>query len=283
MLIGWNGETLPALALDDEIAVVSHAGFGGLEIFVPKLPPYLASHGPSEQAAAAALGARLKGRGLKPLAMNGLENVNLRSADDFAGVLSQCHWLAGVSREMGCPTIVVVPSPAPDGMAWGQIKREAVVALRALDDVASRYGVKLALEFLAPASCSVRTLAQGSEIVKAAGRPGVGLVLDTYHFFVGGSSWQSLSAVDVQSLFLVHINDVQDLPRATLTDGDRLLPGEGILPLDRILAKLKTRRYDGAYSLEVMRPAYRQRDPAEYIRAALSTTRTALARAGIGV
>ena len=261
MLIAWNGETTPALALSDEVAVVSSAGYGGLELYVPKLAPFLESH------SAEGLARRLQGAGLAAIAMNGIENFSFRSPGEFVQIEKDCGRLARLSQVIGCPCIVVVPSPKPDGMSEAAVKESTVEALRRLAEIVAPYGVKLAFEFLAPANCSVRTLAHGWEIVQATGRDDVGLVLDTYHFFVGGSSWESLEDLDLSRLFLVHLNDVEDLPLEQLTDADRLLPGEGILPLRRILAILKAGGYNGAYSLEVMRPAYRRRDPLEYARA----------------
>jgi 2-keto-myo-inositol isomerase len=274
MLIGWNGETMPALPLDEEIGVVAAAGYGGLELFIPKLPPYLEKH------TAGDLAQSLRERGLVPIAMNGIENINLRPPQEFGKVKEECRQLSALAQGIGCPGIVVVPSPRPEGMAWERIKPETVAALQDLADVAAPYGVKLGLEFLAPANCSVRTLAQGWEIVQAAGRENVGLVFDTYHFYVGGSSWESLEKFDIERLLIVHINDVEDLPLEQLTDGHRLLPGEGVLPLTRILARLHARGYDGAYSLEVMRPAYRQREPQEYAQAGVVTIKEALRKAG---
>ncbi|HNS52960.1 MAG TPA: sugar phosphate isomerase/epimerase family protein [Anaerolineae bacterium] len=261
MLIGWNGETMPALALGDELAVVGSAGYTGLELFIPKLTPFLEVH------PAAELARRLEETKLEAIAFNGIENFSFRSPGEFALVEEECRRLARLGQEIRCPTIVVVPSPKPADMGWAAVREASVEALCKLAEVASPYGVRLALEFLAPAGCSVRTLAQGSEIVEATGRDDVGLVLDTYHFFVGGSSEQSLDSVDMRRLFLVHINDVEGKPLSELTDGDRLLPGEGVVPLDPIVQSLRRRGYDGAYSLEVMRPAYRLRDPLEYARA----------------
>ncbi len=275
MLIGWNGETLPALPLEREIELVAAAGYDGLEVFVPKLAPYLAYH------SAAALRRSLEDRGLAPLAMNGVENINLRSPTEFAGVREECRWLAEISSAIGCPTIVLVPSPSPAGMAWDEVKKQTVAALNELAATVEPYGVRLALEFLAPAACSVRTLAQGLEIVQAVARPSVGLVVDTYHFYVGGSRWESLEAMDITRVMIVHINDVENLPLDRLTDADRLLPGEGILPLGRMLLTLHGKGYRGAYSLEVMRPAYRDRDPAEYSQAGIGAVRRAFSQAGM--
>lgn len=275
MLIGWNGETTPALSLGEEMEVVASAGYGGLEIFIPKLPPYLQDHTVDDLAQA------LRQNRLAPLALNGIERINLRSRLEFEEIKKECRELSALSQKIGCPTIVVVPSPRPEGMPWEQIKEQTVPALQELADEARPYGVKLAFEFLAPADCSVQTLAQGWEVVREAGRDNLGLVIDTYHFYVGGSSWESLEEFDVERLLLVHINDVEPLPFARLTDAHRLLPGEGVIPLERIFSSLYRRGYRGAYSLEVMRPAYRERQPHEYAGAGLVASRKALDQAGV--
>jgi 2-keto-myo-inositol isomerase len=273
MLIGWNGETMPALPLDEELATARAAGFDGVELFIPKLTPFL------ERRGVAGLAQALQELRLHPLTMNGIENISFRAPGEFAQLKEECQWLAELSHQVGCPTIVVVPSPTPAELSWPAIKAQTVDALRELADVAAPYKVQIAFEFLAPVTCSVRTLAHAWEIVQAASRDNLGLVLDTYHLIVGGSSWESLETVPVERMLIVHINDVEDLPFDQLTDGHRLLPGEGILPLDRILTCLIGRGYDGPYSLEVMRPAYRERVPLEYARAGHEAVAAALAEA----
>jgi 2-keto-myo-inositol isomerase len=273
MLISWNGETVPTLPLDEELDVVSAAGYGGIELFIPKLAPFLEGRAPED------LARRLDEAGLLPTMLNGIENFNLRSADESTAITEECRRLAELSQGIHCPGIVVVPSPNSEGLDWQTVKSETASVLRELAGVAEPFGVQLGLEFLAPVDSSVRTLAQAWEIVEAAGRENLGLVLDTYHFCVGGSAWESLDMFPVDRLFLMHVNDVEDLPFEQLTDGHRLLPGEGILPLGRMLSKVRERGYDGAYSLEVMRPAYRRREPREYARAGLEATRAVLQRA----
>ena len=271
MIIGWSGQTMPTLPLDREMEVVTEAGYSGLELLVSKLGPFLEHHSARD------LTAGLQEKKLAPLALNCIEKINLRSDEEMGALKRECLWLSQLAQAIGCPTVAVVPSPRPPGMEWAEIKTQTAAALLELASAASAYGVRLALEFLAPADCSVRTLAQGWEIVRAAGCENAGLVIDTYHFFVGGSSWDSLDEFDVDRLYMVHINDVEGRPLETLTDGDRLLPGEGILPLGRLLGRLKARGYDGAYALEVMRPAYRERDPLEYARAGREAVERALA------
>ena len=259
MLISWNGETTPDVDLETEIRAAHAAGFGGIEIFVPKLEPYLKKHSARD------LGHVLHDAELIPVSMNGLEHVNLRTPADFVQVKAECKQLASIAADCGCRDIVIVPDPRPQGMSDAEIVAQSADEVRELADTAAPFGVALAFEFLAPANCSVRTLALTQKIVERAARPNLGIVFDTFHFSVGGSAMTEITPAATRLIHLVHINDVESKPREAMTDADRLLPGEGVLPLDAMLRALAANGYGGAYSLEVMRPAYRLRETGEYM------------------
>ena len=55
-------------------------------------------------------------------------------------------------------------------------------------------------------------------------------------------------------------------------DAHRLLPGEGVIPLDDILTRLKQIGFDGLCSIELFRPEYWERDPAKLATAARAAT-----------
>jgi 2-keto-myo-inositol isomerase len=137
-------------------------------------------------------------------------------------------------------------------------------------DMAEAFGVSLAFEFLGQPACSVQTLALADEIVRATARENVGLVIDSFHFYAGGSTIESIDALDPARLFIFHINDAEDLPREQLEDRHRLLPGLGILPLKEMVAALRRIGYDRVTSVEIFRPEYWERDPLELARDARS-------------
>jgi len=259
MLISWNGETTPDVDLETEIRAAHAAGFGGIELFVPKLAPYL------EKRTTRDLGRALRDAKLVPVSLNGLEHVNLRTRADFTQVTAECKQLASIAADCGCRDIVIVPDPRPQGMSDAEVIAQSADEVRELANTAAPFGITLAFEFLAPANCSVRTLALAQKIVERAARPNLGIVFDTFHFFVGGSAMTEITPAATRLIRLVHINDVESKPREAMTDADRLLPGEGVLPLDAMLRALAANGYDGAYSLEVMRPAYRARELGEYM------------------
>ena len=54
----------------------------------------------------------------------------------------------------------------------------------------------------------------------------------------------------------MHLNDAPAKPPRQIEDADRLLPGEGVIKLVELIASLKTRGYDGPWSLETFNPGY---------------------------
>jgi 2-keto-myo-inositol isomerase len=104
----------------------------------------------------------------------------------------------------------------------------------------------------------------------------VGLVIDTCHFYAGGSELGSIEQVEPKKILIFHINDVEDRPLETIEDAHRLLPGEGVIPLDDILIRLKHTGFDGLCSVELFRPEYWERDPVELAAAARAATMDAV-------
>jgi len=147
-----------------------------------------------------------------------------------------------------------------------------VAVLREMADVARPYQVGLAFEFLGFPWCSVRTLTEAWAIVAATDRLNVGAVLDTCHFYAGGSPLASIGAVSPARLAVFHINDVEDVPREQITDAHRLFPGDGVIPLKDILRELRAIEYRGVCSVEIFRPEYWERDPLEVAQEARDKT-----------
>jgi 2-keto-myo-inositol isomerase len=266
MLLAINGATTMKATLPEDIAAAGAAGFKALEIWAAKMDAYLEAR-PVEE-----LKALFDAAGLQPASINSIEFITFRPPEEYVAIKARCRELCELARALGCDKIVVVPSPTPEGVAWDQIRDESVRVLRELSEVAGAAGVQLAFEFLGFPWCSVRTLAQCWEIVEQTQRDNVGLVIDTCHFYAGGSELSAIEQVDPEKVLIFHINDVEDRPLETIEDAHRLLPGEGVIPLDGILTRLKHIGFDGLCSVELFRPAYWERDPAELAAAARAAT-----------
>ena len=267
MQIALNGATTMQADLATDFQAAKSAGFDYLEIWAEKLKDFLQKNSSDE------LEDLVTRSGVPPLSLNSIEHISFRHPDAWEAVKVQCAELSALAEKIGCPFIVVVPSPLPEsGATRAEVVEESVRALRELCDIAARHHVALAFEFLGQPSCSVPTLDLAHEIVRATERDNLGLVIDSFHFYAGGSTIQMVESLDPNLIYVFHINDAEDLPREQLLDKHRLLPGLGILPLRELLAAFQKIGYDKVASVEIFRPEYWQRDPLELAREARIAT-----------
>ena len=270
MQIALNGATTMNADLETDIRAASEAGFDCLEIWASKLGAFLDYRSPAD------LADLFAANNIQPYSINSIERVTFRDDDGHRRLLAECEHLCEIAAAIHCPFIVVVPSPLPKGTNRAEVIVESTRVLNELSGVAAKHGVGLAFEFLGQAECSVQTLELADEIVRCVGRPNVGLVIDSFHFYAGGSTFDSIRTLDADRLFIFHINDAEDLPREQLEDRHRLLPGLGILPLGEIIGALRTIGYDRVTSVEIFRPEYWARDPLELARDARAAVQRAL-------
>ena len=271
MKLALNGATTMRADLETDIRAASEAGFECLEIWAAKLRAFLQLHSIGD------LNYLFATHSLKPYSINSIERITFRNAATHQSLIAECEQLCRIAQEIRCPYVVVVPSPLPPGTSRSEVVEESARVLIELGQVAAQRDVSLAFEFLGQPDCSVQTLALADEIVRKAALPNVGLVIDSFHFYAGGSSVESIDALDPERLFIFHINDAEDLPREQLEDRHRLLPGLGILPLQQLVASLRRIGYDRVVSVEIFRPEYWERDPFELARQARSAVERALA------
>ncbi|MCX6029223.1 MAG: sugar phosphate isomerase/epimerase [Chloroflexi bacterium] len=255
MLLAFHGATTMPQDLATDVAVTAAAGFGALEVWAAKVDRYLADHSLAD------LNALFVSHGILPLTLNSIEFIAFRGAE-YGGIQARCHELCRIAQAIGCPTVVVVPSPTPDrSLPWAEVAAEYVRVLRDLADIAADYGVRLAFEFLGFGWCSVRTPRAAAEIVQAVGRDNVGMTLDAAHFYGGGGLLNEIGQLDPARIFAFHLDDLEDTPKEAITDATRLLPGLGVVPLADICAQLQAIGYDGPCSIELFRPEYWGWDP----------------------
>ena len=271
MKLALNGATTMRADLATDLQAAKNAGFDYVEIWAAKLRAFLKEGSTSE------LKDLFSQSSLTPLSINSIEHVTFRDARTYESIKQECEDLSRIASEVGCPCIVVVPGRLPQGGASGEIVvAESVRVLNELCEIAANHNVTLAFEFLGQPDCSVPTLDLAAEIVRKAGRENLGLVIDSFHFYAGGSTVEMIEALDPKLIQVFHINDAEDLPRDQLEDRHRLLPGLGILPLREIVSAFRRIGYDKVASVEIFRPEYWERDPFELARDARVATERVL-------
>ena len=122
------------------------------------------------------------------------------------------------------------------------------------------------------------TIGKTRDVVRRVGGPGrgVGVCVDSWHFFRGPDSWAELEALPADELAYVQFNDAlplvsDDLMHETLHR--RTAPGEGEFDLDRFCEVVRAKGYDGPVAVEVMSEPLRARGVEEYARAVLDGAR----------
>ena len=271
MKLALNGATTMRADLPTDLRVAEAAGFESVEIWASKLRDFLRHKTPAD------LRDLFSQHNLKPLSINSIEHISFRSPSDYESIKQQCEELSRIAAEIECPYIVVVPGRIPEGGATrAEVVDESVRVLNELCDIASQHNVSLAFEFLGQTDCTVQTLDLAHEIVRTADRSNLGLVIDSFHFYAGGSKVEMIEALDQRLLAVFHINDAEDRPRESLNDSHRLYPGLGILPLQALISAFNRIGYDRVASIEIFRPEYWDMDPLEVAKTAYESTQRVL-------
>jgi 2-keto-myo-inositol isomerase len=166
-----------------------------------------------------------------------------------------------ICQALGAPLLLAIPPRAP-GLATRRAIPGTRDALEMARDRADRVGIRIAFEFLGFGDCPINSPAIATETVD--GIEGIDLVLDSCHWHASGS--QPLDGFPVDRLALVHLNDAPAKPPRELEDGDRVLPGEGVINLKALMQQLQAGKYAGPWSLETFNPGYWKQDPEEIAR-----------------
>jgi len=86
---------------------------------------------------------------------------------------------------------------------------------------------------------SLRTVRQAIHVIDAVGRKSLGLAVDTFHFYVSGSSLEDLRQCRPRAIALLRLADAPEGERETLRDHHRLVPGTGVAPVRAVLGVVK--------------------------------------------
>jgi len=146
--------------------------------------------------------------------------------------------------------VLLVHTGCRGGHTLGHARRLVQEALERLAPIAEEHGVRLALKPTHPAASSgcgfFTELFDAWQFVEAIGQPSVGLALDLWHFG-GQSGLLSLLPAICSRLMVVSLADCRGAPTA---DHERLAPGDGTLPLGRLVTALADAGFAGDVEFE---------------------------------
>ena len=200
----------------------------------------------------------LRDRGLACMEISGLAiGDDERTANELEENL---RYARGLAAEFVNTRVVV---PVDDDVV--RRLRHCAVALRTKG--AASGGTGIALEF--SSGSQLRSVAATHALIESAGVGGVGVTIDTWHFFnhAEGPDWAALEVLPLEHLANLQVSD--GVPHGPgqfweATMNQRRIPGEGTFDLPRLAALLRARGFDGAIVLEVLNAEQRVRPLADY-------------------
>ena len=132
--------------------------------------------------------------------------------------------------------------------------KQAVENYRKAAEMAKPYGIVVVIEFL-QFSTFLSTLPSALWMIRQVRHPNLKVCLDSFHLWAGRGKMQDLDDLQPNEVINFHIDDVaSSKPRELLGDADRVMPGDGHIPLVQMLRKLKEKQYKGKVMLELFSP-----------------------------
>ncbi len=291
MKLSYNqGCTLWNSTLAQDLVLCEQAGYDYIELRIDKLREYLLTHTLDE------LKAFFAGHRIKPHSINGVYvyadflGENDTDTERSRALMEDITFACRVAQAVGSPAIVVVPDMNRDeaenkayDKPWKDIFRETVRIFTQLSDIAGPYGINIALELVGSKRCSVRTVEQAAKIINAVNRSNVGYTIDAFNLYLYNrfNDFSILKQLDPKKIFVVHINNSEDVPLESLRQAHRTFADCGPIDIRGYLSNLKEMGYDGMVSIEFFRPDCWEK-PAEWvIQETYRTTREVLEKYGV--
>ena len=183
--------------------------------------------------------------------------------------LEDLKWKVELAQTIGADRLVT-PS-AGTGMYTDDDYKRGVDNMREAAEIAKPFGVTLMLEF-ARTSRFAACLPTALKLVREVNHPNYKVMMDTWHFWGGVSKFEDLELLRDGELWHLHFEDVPAEPiRELQQQPHRKFPGEGIVPLRRIVQLLKQKKYARAASLEMFDPMIQAMDPYQVAMKARAT------------
>ncbi len=227
-------------SLTDEVMQLKQAGFDAIGLWRPKLAEF-----GEERAAEMLTRARL------PVS-------SLSFAGGFTGgcglsyieAIADGRQAIDQAEAIGAKTVIVVGG-SRHGHTLGHSRRLVVDGLRQLADFAELAGVKLSVlpmhPFFSKRWTFLNSLDQALEVLRAVDHPQVGLAFDAYHLWEESQLLERIPEIAP----LTHIVQIGDSNGSPQSEQDRRMPGEGIIPLPKIIQAFQLAGFAGYFDIQV--------------------------------
>lgn len=258
MKIALHELTSNRASFEEDLQAYSEAGWTAFEMDIGKVNRYLREHDMDS------LARSVKGSGLKPVAFSGHVVRAFSSPEKIEANEAEFRRTLDIMESVECP-VIAFGGDGPSDRARASNMREEGLAerdrayreqlarfadqLAKLADMAKPRGVSMALEMNWCSLC--RSVSTAAEVIELSGRENVGLLFDTAHFACTESRLADLDLIKGR-ISAGHLNDMRNCPPEVRdVNNDRLVPGDGVLPLVEWIDKVEDCGFTGWHAVEI--------------------------------
>jgi 2-keto-myo-inositol isomerase len=257
-----NTSTIRPTPLWEKIRVAGQAGYAAIEPWNDEITAYLEQGGTLPE-----LKRAIAGAGLRVVSVIALHGWITAEGVEYQGVLEDCRRRMAQAAELGSPYIVASPPQQVVDV------HRASARFGELLKIGAEIGVLPSMEFLGFVE-GVKDVSTAWAIAAGTGDPRATVVADVFHMIRGGGNVDDLLQLPGDRLACFHINDLPPEPDPlTQKDQDRVMVGEGIADLPRVIANLRTIGYHGPISLELFNRGLWAQDPLQVVKRGLDRIR----------
>ncbi len=259
------------LSLEDEIEIAAKAGYHAIEPWIGEIEHYVQSGKKLSD-----LRKRIQDHGMT--VEDGIGFAEWIVDDDArrAKGLETAKRDMDLLAQLGCPHIAAPAAGATDQPHLDL--RKAAERYAVLAEIGESLGVIPMVEVWGFSQCLTR-LGEAALVAIESGYSKACILPDVYHLYKGGSPVSGLKLLSDSSIRVFHLNDYPaSPPPATITDADRVYPGDGIAPLGEVFKILRSMNYDGVLSIELFNKTYWAQDALTVAKTALTKAKEAEAR-----
>jgi sugar phosphate isomerase/epimerase len=264
-----RGQKLP---LTEVIEIVARAGYHAIEPWIDEIEHYKQAGGSLPD-----LSKRLRDHGITVESGIGFAAWIVDDETERAKGLETAKRDMDMLAQIGGKHLAAPPVGATE-IAHFDL-RKAAERFRALMEIGDQCGVVPMAEVWG-FSKTMQTLGEAAQVAIGSDHPKACILPDIYHLYKGGSGFNGLKLLSSGAVHVFHLNDYPaQPPRETITDADRVYPGDGVAPLGQVFRELRAIGYTGVLSVELFNKAYYAQDPSVVAKTALDKLRAAVQKA----
>ena len=259
--ISVSGISTFAWDLPTDLAFYARMGITNVGISVAKLE----RHGWDDGAA------RVVDAGLRVTNLIGLGPFHLAAPDRWAAQQERLVHALDVARRIGAECLVFTTGPAGP-LPWGEAADALETAMAPVLAESRARGVPFAIEHTNSLRVDVGFVHTLADAVDLARQLGTGVCMEI------NACWaeRDLDATVRAGVDTFRLVQVSDFAVGTLSTPNRLVPGDGDIPLARIIADVVAAGYQGCFDLELIGPAIDGEGYESAIRRAIDSTEALL-------